>query len=142
MAISRAVVSQQDEQLILACVCRRVRRRRTEKDKSSWLHRRSSRSRSRSPPRNNDRHRDREHRRDESHRYASSSQREERSTREHRSTREDKEPRSQADKEELAKQRREKENAELDEEVNRRRKRIETWQVCWTFGLLQALLNF
>ncbi|KAK9809677.1 hypothetical protein WJX73_003655 [Symbiochloris irregularis] len=99
----------------------RVRRRRDEKDKSSWFRRDERRSRSRSPPRN-DRHR--ESHRSDSHRHASSSHRRD----EHRSSREEKQPLSELDKEELAKQRREKENAELDDEVTRRRKRIETWQ--------------
>ena len=105
-------------------LCCRVRRRRDEKNKSSWLRRDERRSRSRSPARN-DRHR--ESHRSESHRHASSSHRRD----EHRSTREekDREPVSQLDKEEMAKQRREKEIAELDDEVTRRRRRIETWQV-------------
>lgn len=114
-------------------LCYRVRRRREEKGKGAWLHRDERRSRSRSPPRN-DRHR--ESHRSESHRHASSSHRRD----EHRNTREDKEkePYSQLDKEEAAKQRREKENAELDDEASRRRRRVETWQVKLTLAELAS----
>lgn len=126
-------MSQHDEQLLFVPVRCRVRRRREEKGKAPWLHRDERRSRSRSPARNHDRHR--ESHRSESHRHASSSHRRD----ERRSTREEKarEPLSQLDQEEAAKQQREKENAELDEEASKRRRRIENWQV-FTSALLAS----